>query len=128
MKRRPWAFALLALAVPALGQADGPAAALRGHVRAWRKGHEKAILREYVELLAIPNLATDAVNIQKNAERIAALLERRGVKTRLLDGEGGPPVVRLRRSTTRRNELEDGERIRSHPQMSCGHQAAGGRT
>jgi acetylornithine deacetylase/succinyl-diaminopimelate desuccinylase-like protein len=66
---------------------------LRASVRAWREANERAILAEYVSLLAIPNLASDSANIGRNAERIAAMLERRGVRTRLLDGLGGPPVV-----------------------------------
>lgn len=95
MSKRLAAWALVWWAVPALAQPapDASADAVRSEVRAWRKAHEKEILREYLELLAIPNLASDASNIGRNAERIAAMLERRGVKTRLLDGEGGPPVV-----------------------------------
>jgi len=52
-----------------------------------------ALLREFSELLRIPNLASDAVNIRSNAELIVAMLERRGVSGRLLETEGGPPVV-----------------------------------
>jgi acetylornithine deacetylase/succinyl-diaminopimelate desuccinylase-like protein len=69
------------------------AADLRSAVRAHRIAHEAAILREFRDLLAIPNLANDTPNIQRNAQHIAALLQRRGLVTRLLDGEGGPPVV-----------------------------------
>jgi acetylornithine deacetylase/succinyl-diaminopimelate desuccinylase-like protein len=67
--------------------------ALRDAVRAWRGQHETAIVREFAELLAIPNVASDAPNIRRNAEHIARLFERRGARVRLLDGEGGPPVV-----------------------------------
>lgn len=85
------AYALAWCAVPAFAQPG--ADAIRNDVRAWRQAHEREILREYLELLAIPNLAGDAQNIARNAERVAAMLERRGVNVRLLDGEGGPPVV-----------------------------------
>jgi acetylornithine deacetylase/succinyl-diaminopimelate desuccinylase-like protein len=50
-------------------------------------------------MLALPNLASDGPNIRRNAEHIASLLRRRGVATRLLDGEGGPPVVYGERSS-----------------------------
>jgi acetylornithine deacetylase/succinyl-diaminopimelate desuccinylase-like protein len=52
-----------------------------------------ALLQEFAELLRIPNLASDAVNIRSNAKLIAAMLERRGVSSRLLETAGGPPVV-----------------------------------
>ena len=60
---------------------------------------EVGILREFTELLAIPNLAKDEANIRRNAEHIAALLGRRGLAARLLDGEGGPPAVYGERTT-----------------------------
>jgi acetylornithine deacetylase/succinyl-diaminopimelate desuccinylase-like protein len=57
------------------------------------RAHEVGILQEFAELLAIPNLARDGPNIQRNAKHIATLLGRRGLHTKLLDGEGGPPAV-----------------------------------
>jgi len=61
--------------------------------RNWRDAHERAILTEFMDLLAIPNLARDPANIRRNAQAIEALLEKRGVKTRLLEVDGVPPVV-----------------------------------
>ena len=61
--------------------------------RAWRQGHEQAILGEYLELLAIPNLASDAPNIRKNAAAVQRMMEKRGAKTRLLETADAPPVV-----------------------------------
>jgi acetylornithine deacetylase/succinyl-diaminopimelate desuccinylase-like protein len=87
------------LIIPCLGALLGaaPAApspeAVREAVSAHVRSHQGSILGELGELLAIPNLASDAPNIRKNAERIVAMLERRGVAARLLDGEGGPPAV-----------------------------------
>jgi acetylornithine deacetylase/succinyl-diaminopimelate desuccinylase-like protein len=89
-------MAALAIALCGIGTAGGEdlrGTALRDAVRAWRGQHEQAIVREFAELLAIPNVASDAANIRRNAEHIARLLERRGARVRLLDGEGGPPVV-----------------------------------
>ncbi|HEX6739772.1 MAG TPA: M20/M25/M40 family metallo-hydrolase, partial [Vicinamibacteria bacterium] len=62
-------------------------------VRAYRRAHEAAILQEFRELLALPNLASDAAGIRRNAEHIVAALERRGVRARLLESPGSPPVV-----------------------------------
>ncbi|PYQ26003.1 MAG: hypothetical protein DMF81_00755 [Acidobacteria bacterium] len=68
-------------------------ARVREQVRAWRQAHEASILREFAGLLAVPNLASDAPNIRRNAERIVAMVEQRGLSARLLDGQGGPPPV-----------------------------------
>ncbi len=59
----------------------------------WRVQHEREILQEFADLLAIPNLATDAPNIQKNAAAVRALLEKRGIKTQLLSLGAAPPLV-----------------------------------
>ncbi len=44
-------------------------------------------------MLALPNLARDSEGIRKNAAAVSALFEKRGVKTRLLEVPGAPPVV-----------------------------------
>ena len=51
------------------------------------------MLRELAAFVAIPNLASDATNIRKNAEHASAMLARRGVSTRLLESPGSPPAV-----------------------------------
>jgi acetylornithine deacetylase/succinyl-diaminopimelate desuccinylase-like protein len=61
--------------------------------RAWRLNHEREILAEFSELLSIPNLASDAPNIQRNADAIRAMCEKRGLAAKLLALEGAPPVV-----------------------------------
>ncbi|HUO87405.1 MAG TPA: M20/M25/M40 family metallo-hydrolase [Thermoanaerobaculia bacterium] len=64
--------------------------------RAFRQAHEAEILAAYVELLAIPNVADDSVNIRRNAEVIRELLVQRGVDAELWDLPGRsevPPVV-----------------------------------
>ncbi len=52
-----------------------------------------ALLKEYRALLAIPNLASDAVNIRRNAEAIRDMFRRRGLEAGLLEEEGSPPLV-----------------------------------
>jgi acetylornithine deacetylase/succinyl-diaminopimelate desuccinylase-like protein len=61
--------------------------------RAYRQAHEVEILRDFVKLLRIPNVATDAENIQRNAEYVAEEFARRGVTTELLTVDGAPPAV-----------------------------------
>src|ERR1041385_7366564 len=68
-------------------------ATVANQARAWRIVHEKQILGEFADLLAIPNLATDTPNIQRNAEAIKALCEKRGLNASLVTMEGAPPVV-----------------------------------
>ena len=87
-------FAALLL-IPASLYAQVPADATSFRIAAerYRASHEAAILGEFVDLLAIPNLASDRINIRRNADRLVASLQKRGVTARLLELEGVPPVV-----------------------------------
>jgi len=64
-------------------------------VRAYRQSNEKQIVQELIDLLALPNVAQDNVNIRRNAQKIVDMLRQRGVKTRLLEHSrrNVPPVV-----------------------------------
>lgn len=62
-------------------------------VRAWRAQHEREILAEFAEFLAIPNLAPDSANIERNAGAILAMFAKRGIAARALKLEGAPPLV-----------------------------------
>ena len=62
-------------------------------IRDYRMNNEDRIVRELTEFLAIPNVASDAENIQKNAVRLQAMLEARGIETHLLPITGRGPVV-----------------------------------
>jgi acetylornithine deacetylase/succinyl-diaminopimelate desuccinylase-like protein len=55
--------------------------------------NEDRIIRELSEFLAIPNIASDTENIQKNATRLVSMLEARGIETHLLPISGRGPVV-----------------------------------
>ncbi len=69
------------------------AQSVRDAVRQYRQQHEAAIVRDFAALLAIPNVASDKPNIERNAAYIVDQLKRRGVEARTLDGAGGPPIV-----------------------------------
>jgi len=62
-------------------------------VRDYRLDNEDRIIRELSEFLAIPNVATDTPNIQKNAAHLVEMLEARGIETHLLPVTGRGPVV-----------------------------------
>src|SRR5262245_15374478 len=78
----------LALSKEAFSQSPAASAA-----RTYRQAHEHEIIEEFVDLLSIPNVASDAPNIRRNAQLISRMLEKRGVKTRLLEVPEAPPVV-----------------------------------
>ena len=89
IKHLPLVLAVVLAPLLAVAQDNSAAKA----AREWRQQHERAIVDEFVELLKIPNLAADKVNIQRNAELIAAMLEKRAVPARLVSVPGGNPVV-----------------------------------
>lgn len=64
-------------------------------VRNYRRANEHQILKEYLELLAIPNVASDLPNIRKNAEYISQMMRQRGLEPRLLEATtpNAPPAV-----------------------------------
>ncbi len=69
---------------------DNPAARA---AHEWRVNHERGIVLEFFNLLSIPNLPSENSSLQKNADAIRQILEKRGVKTRLLEAGGVPPAV-----------------------------------
>jgi acetylornithine deacetylase/succinyl-diaminopimelate desuccinylase-like protein len=58
-----------------------------------RKAHEADLIQQFTTLLAIPNVASDRENIERNANLLKSLLEDRGVESRLLTVPGANPVV-----------------------------------
>ncbi|HYL65258.1 MAG TPA: M20/M25/M40 family metallo-hydrolase, partial [Candidatus Methylomirabilis sp.] len=83
------------LSTPAVAQKQAPLspAQVVQEVRAYRMDNEDRIVRELREFLAIPNVASDTNNIQKNAELLVEMLEARGIETHLLPIAGRGPVV-----------------------------------
>ena len=70
-----------------------PPARVAEEVRNYRVANEDRIVRELTEFLAIPNLASDTDNIQRNAALLVEMLEARGIETHLLPISGRGPVV-----------------------------------
>ncbi len=77
------------LAQPALAQSGAETA------RQFRQAHEHQILQEFLDLLGIPNPASDRENIRRNSAFILELLKQRGLQARLLEARTAnvPPVV-----------------------------------
>jgi acetylornithine deacetylase/succinyl-diaminopimelate desuccinylase-like protein len=78
------------IALPAL--AISPMEVSRA-ARDYRIRHEREIVTELMDLLAIPNLASDTTNIERNANALVTMLTRRGADAKLLRLEGAPPLV-----------------------------------
>jgi acetylornithine deacetylase/succinyl-diaminopimelate desuccinylase-like protein len=91
------AVSLFIYILPSLALAQKPAALppaqVAQEVRDYRLDNEDRIVRELVEFLSIPNVASDTPNIQKNAARLVEMLEARGIETHLLPIGGRGPVV-----------------------------------
>lgn len=72
-----------------------PSALAQGSVRDYRRAHEHEILSEFLDLLALPNVASDRENIRRNAAVIMSMMQRRQLAPRLLEASdpAAPPVV-----------------------------------
>lgn len=87
----------VATGIVAVGSAAGAqevtAPRVRAAVRAYQQAHDVEIVRELADFLAIPNLASDSINIRRNAQQIIRMLEHRGARAQLLEVAGSPPAV-----------------------------------
>ncbi|WP_223284781.1 hypothetical protein [Hymenobacter qilianensis] len=64
-------------------------------VRRYRQTHELTLLTEYMQFLAIPNVAADSANLRQTASFILGMMQKRGIKGQLLPAKtpGVPPAV-----------------------------------
>src|SRR4051812_18155496 len=65
------------------------ASPLQESVRSWRAAHERELITEYLEFLAIPNVTVDRSNIRRNADYVVEMMKRRGIDARLLTVASG---------------------------------------
>lgn len=82
-------FACCAVAAPLSAQQGST---LRSQVDAWVRANQRAVVRELIELLKIPNIAADRENIRKNAELLRDMFSARGFTTEILETAGNPLV------------------------------------
>jgi len=82
----------LIVSLASAGLAADPASVAKQTAN-WRRAHEREIIKEFSDLLTIPNLASDAPNIRRNADAIRQMLEKRGLTVQVLTVENFPPIV-----------------------------------
>jgi len=79
-----------ALLTPLGGQMPALSAAATRHYIA---ANQPGLLRQFSALLAIPNLAANTTEIERNATAVTALLRSAGIKVERLTIPGAPPVI-----------------------------------
>jgi acetylornithine deacetylase/succinyl-diaminopimelate desuccinylase-like protein len=85
-------IAATAVVVTADARAEAAPDAVQA-ARAHRAAHGADILREFVDLLSMPNVASDSVAIRRNAAWIREHFASRGVTLSLLEVPGAPPAL-----------------------------------
>ena len=55
--------------------------------------HQAELVQQFSDFLSIPNVAVDPDNLKRNADLLVAMLQKRGVESRLLTLPGAPSVV-----------------------------------
>jgi acetylornithine deacetylase/succinyl-diaminopimelate desuccinylase-like protein len=68
-------------------------ALLSGVLHAAPQRQMDPLLSDYFRFLSLPNTASDAVAIRRNADLLVQMMEERGLKPRLLEVAGSPPAV-----------------------------------
>ena len=93
--RSSFAFAFLMVLAPAAIAASAPSPqSLHDQVDTWTKAHQRQILGEFTDFLALPDVATNIPDIDANAKLLVKMIEARGLKARILSaGPGTPPDV-----------------------------------
>jgi acetylornithine deacetylase/succinyl-diaminopimelate desuccinylase-like protein len=81
-------IAVLGLVLLAATAHAQPGSDLRATVGAWVAAHQPQIVKELVDLLSIPNVASDRPNIRRNADHLRGMLAARSFKAELLETAG----------------------------------------
>ena len=66
-------------------------------VRQWRQSNEQQIIDRFSELLSIPNVAADTINIRKNAMHIEEMFKAVGLDVEWLELDNANPVILARK-------------------------------
>jgi len=88
-------YVILVAVLLATSSARYGVAAQQSKIRDYRIANEHRILEEFVTLLSIPNVASDHVNIRRNAALIIEMMKRRELEPRLLEAGNStvPPAI-----------------------------------
>jgi len=65
-------------------------AAQSSPIATWRAQHERQIVDELLQLVAIPNVAGSDADMRRNVEHLAGLFKRRGFTVETTEGPGSP--------------------------------------
>ena len=85
--------------------ASGAGARQPTDIRQWVAAHQQPLVRELVDLLSLPNVAADRVNIRRNADHLRLMLERRGLAAHIIETAGNPRGYGERRVPDARRTL-----------------------
>jgi acetylornithine deacetylase/succinyl-diaminopimelate desuccinylase-like protein len=80
-----------ALALVALTSQAAHADAIADKVRLYRAAHEMEIVTDFMNLLALPDVATNVPDVERNAAYIESLLKFRGFRTKILSAAPDTP-------------------------------------
>ncbi|OYZ16559.1 MAG: hypothetical protein B7Y35_01070 [Sphingomonadales bacterium 28-64-96] len=84
-------WALLALvATPAL--ASPASDKLRASVRSWREANERKLITDYSAFVAMPSIASNLADVDRNADFLETQLKSRGFTTQQLRARAGTPA------------------------------------
>lgn len=94
MSLHPRRFALVVGSLLiALSASTRPAAAQPNDIGAWRAAHERAIVDELMNLVALPNVAGVDGDLHRNAAVLTTMFERRGFRVEQTSGPGSPVLL-----------------------------------
>jgi len=84
---------LFVASVLVAGTMEAQGASLTARVNEYRAARQPEVVRELTGLLAIPNVATDSADIERNAAHLVAMLAKRDIAARVLRHPGSQPAV-----------------------------------
>ena len=74
-------------------------------VREWRATHERQILDELLQLVSLPNIASNKADIAKNADRLTTMFQARGFTVDRVATPGSPVLIARRDAPQSRGSL-----------------------
>jgi len=98
-RRVVYFFALLVICGTFVNAEERSVTEVRDTVRLYRSQNEVEILSELALLVALPNIAPNLDDMERNAEHLTGMLEARQFEVQLLRASGGPPAIFGRRLT-----------------------------
>lgn len=88
---KPAISAILALCL-CVSVAAAPSADV-SRVRQWRATHERQVISELMQLVALPSIASNKADIIKNADALTTMFEKRGFAVKRIATPGSPVLI-----------------------------------